>query len=100
VPLTFLHTAAGKMRSKKTLGNDFARWAKAAGLPDECRLHGLKKGGTRRGAKAQLTTHELKAKSGHKSIAMVEMYTEAARMKLLADSGSEKEREPAPGSRN
>ncbi|WP_271554097.1 hypothetical protein [Bradyrhizobium sp. CCBAU 45394] len=45
VPLTFLHTERGKMRSKKALGNDFAGWVKLAGLPDQCRLHGLKKGG-------------------------------------------------------
>jgi hypothetical protein len=67
VPLTFLHTERGKMRSKKPFGNDFAGWVKLADLPDQCRLHGLKKGGMRRGAEAGFTTHELMAKSGHKS---------------------------------
>jgi hypothetical protein len=94
VPLTFLHsTIDGKMRSKKALGNDFAGWVKAAGLPDKCRMHGLKKGGMRRGAEAKLTMHELMAKSGHKSLAMVQLYTDEANEKLLADSGAEKERE-------
>ena len=53
IPLTFLHnTLGGSLRSKKALGNDFAGWVKAAGLPDKCRMHGLKKGGMRQRAKA------------------------------------------------
>ena len=67
IPLTFLHnTLDGSLRSKKALGNDFAGWVKAAGLPDKCRMHGLKKGGMRR-AEARNTTHELMAFSGHKT---------------------------------
>jgi integrase len=65
--LTFLTTAYGKPRSKFGLGTDFAAWAREAGLPDHCRLHGLKKGGMRRGADAGMTAHELMAQSGHKS---------------------------------
>jgi hypothetical protein len=93
VPLTFLVTEWGKPHSKKGLGNDFAGWVKAAGLPDQCRLHGLKKGGMRRGAEARLSTHELMAKSGHVTLAEVQRYTDAANKKMLADSGAEKERE-------
>ncbi|UPK05216.1 site-specific integrase [Bradyrhizobium sp. 170] len=94
IPLTFLHnTIDGSMRSKKVLGNDFAGWVKAAGLPDKCRIHSLKKGGMRRGAEARLTTRELMAKSGHKSYAEVQRYTDAADQLLLADSGAKKERE-------
>jgi hypothetical protein len=78
------------MRSKKALCNDFARWAEMAGLRDECRLHGLKKGGMARDAEDELTTHELMAKSGHKSLSEVERYTKAARKKKLADSGAAK----------
>jgi integrase len=40
--LTFIVTAYGRPRSKFGLGNDFAKWATEAGLPDHCRLHGLK----------------------------------------------------------
>jgi integrase len=90
VSLTFLATERGAQRSKKGLGNDFAGWVRQAGLPDKCRLHGLKKGGMRRGAEAQLTTHELMAKSGHKSLSEVERYTKAADKKRLADSGATK----------
>jgi integrase len=90
VPLTFLHTERGKMRSKKALGNDFAGWVKLAGLPDRCRMHGLKKGGMRQRAEARNTTHELMAASGHKSLSEVQRYTEAANKKKLADSGAAK----------
>jgi hypothetical protein len=33
VPLTYLHTERGKVRSKKALGNDFADWAKGLAYP-------------------------------------------------------------------
>jgi hypothetical protein len=52
-------------------------------------------GGMRRGAEAGFTTHELMAKSGHKSLAEVQRYTEAANKKKLADSGAAKLREAA-----
>ncbi|MBR0778559.1 tyrosine-type recombinase/integrase [Bradyrhizobium diazoefficiens] len=90
VPLTYLHTERGKMRSKKALGNDFAHWVRATGLPDKCRMHGLKKGGMRQGAEAGLTTRELMGRSGHKSYAEVQRYTDAADQKKLADAGAEK----------
>jgi integrase len=88
--LTFIVTAYGRPRSKFGLGTDFAQWARAAGLPDHCRLHGLKKGGMRRAAEAEMTTHELMARSGHKTLAEVERYTKEANQKKLADSGAAK----------
>jgi hypothetical protein len=42
--LTYIVTSYGRPRSKYGLGNDFAKWATAAGLPARCRLHGLEKG--------------------------------------------------------
>ena len=56
--LTYIVTAYGKPRSKYGLGNDFAEWAREAGLADRCRLHGLKKGGMRRLAEAGGSVHE------------------------------------------
>src|SRR5262249_262218 len=50
--LTYIVTVYGKPRSKYGLGNDFAKWATAAGLPARCRLHGLKKSAMRRLAEA------------------------------------------------
>ncbi len=47
----------------------------------------------RRRAEARNTTHELMAFSGHKTLAEVQRYTEAANTKRLADSGAAKMRE-------
>src|SRR5262249_54453298 len=89
--LTFIVTAYGKPRSKYGLGNDFAKWVREAGLPDRCRLHGLKKGGMRRRAERGYTTHELMALSGHKTLTEVQRYTDAADKRRLADSGAAKD---------
>src|SRR5262249_24843993 len=90
--LTYIVTAQGKPRSKYGLGNDFAKWATAAGLPARCRLHGLKKGGMRRLAEDGNTTHELMAISGHRTLSEVQRYTDAADRKQLADRGMAKKR--------
>jgi integrase len=95
--LTFITTAYGKPRSKFGLGTDFAKWTREAGLPDHCRLHGLKKAGMRRGAEAGNTTHELMAFSGHKTLAEVERYTKDAEDKVLASSGMAKRRRAQSG---
>jgi integrase len=91
--LTFIVTAAGKPRSKVGLGNDFAKWAREAGLPDHCRLHGLKKAGMRRLAEDGGTTHELMAISGHRTLSEVQRYTRGANNRRLADSGMAKRRD-------
>jgi len=91
--LTYIVTAYGKPRSKYGLGNDFARWATAAGLPARCRMHGLKKSGMRRLAEHGNTTHELMAISGHRTLSEVQRYTEDADRKRLADSGMAKRRD-------
>jgi integrase len=88
--LTYIVTASGRPRSKYGLGNDFAAWATEAGLPSRCRLHGLKKGGMRRLAEARLTTHELMAISGHRTLSEVQRYTDEANRKLLAGTGMAK----------
>ena len=88
--LTYIVTAHGKPRSVAGLGNDFAKRATEAGLPKRCRLHGLKKGGMRRLAEAELTTHELMGISGHKTLSEVQRYTDDAEKKKLAKSGMAK----------
>ena len=88
--LTFLVSQWGRPYSAKRLGERFAEWATQAGLLARCRLHGLKKGGMRRLAEAGNTTHELMAVSGHKTLAMVQHYTEAADRLKLADSAMKK----------
>jgi integrase len=88
--LTYLISRTGTPRSPAALGNDFRKWATEAGLPARCRLHGLKKGGMRRLAEAGNTTHELMGISGHKTLAMVQLYTDGADQKKLAASGIKK----------
>jgi integrase len=88
--MTFLVNAYGKPRSNLGLAHHFAKWARAAGLPDHCRPHGLKKAGMSRDASDGFTTHELRAKSGHRTLAMVELYTKDADDKKLAASGMAK----------
>jgi integrase len=95
--LTYIVTAYGKPRSKYGLGNDFAQWATAAGVPARCRLHGLKKSAMRRLAEAGNTAHELMAISGHKTLSEVQRYTSAADRKRLAGSGMAKMREGTKG---
>jgi integrase len=84
--LTYIVTAQGRPRSKYGLGTDFAKWATEAGLPARYRLHGLKKGGMRRLAEQQATTHELMAISGHRTLSEVQRHTDADR-EQLAKSG-------------
>jgi integrase len=90
--LTFIVTAAGKPRSRFGLGNDFSAWAREAGLPDRCRLHGLKKAGMRRAAEDGGTAHELMAFSGHRTLSEVQRYTKGANNRKLADSLTAKRR--------
>jgi integrase len=59
--LLYVVNSRGRPWSRDGLGNEFAKWATEAGLPANCRLHGLKKGGMRRLAESGLTGHELMA---------------------------------------
>jgi integrase len=65
---------------------DFPQWARAAGLPDRCRLHGLKKAKMTELAHHGATTHELMGVSGHTTLSEVQRYTDAANQKRLADA--------------
>lgn len=92
--LTYIVTSYGKPRSKYGLGTDFAKWATEAGLPKQCRLHGLKKGGMRRLAEAGATTHMIMAVSGHRTLKEIERYTEAADKLKLAEQAMELKERP------
>src|SRR5215470_14911498 len=54
----------------------FAKWATKVGLPKNCRINGLKKGGLRRLAESNATTHEPLPVSGHLTPAQLQVYTE------------------------
>lgn len=85
-----LYTAHGKAFSTKGLGNKMADAIEAAGLPDECVAHGLRKAAARRLAEALCTTHEIASITGHKSLAEIERYTRDAAKRGLNDSANSK----------
>jgi integrase len=83
--MTFLETRNSKSRSPDGLGNDMREWCDLAGLP-ECTSHGLRKAMGRRLAEAGATPHMIKAVLGHKSLAMVQLYTSETDSADLADA--------------
>lgn len=56
----------------------------AAGLPDRCVLHGLRKAAARRLAEAGCSTKQIAAVTGHQSLQQIENYTRAAAQRVLA----------------
>ena len=67
-------------------GNWFREACRAAGLPDRCSSHGLRKAAAARLAEAGCSTREIMAITGHKSLAEVERYTRGAEQKRLAQA--------------
>lgn len=89
--LAFLTTQTGKpFSSGASFGNWFAAQCKAAGLPDECRAHGLRKAGATIAADQGATAHELMAMYGWSRLSMAETYTREADKKKLARGASER----------
>ncbi len=84
-PKAILETEHRKPFSVKGLGNKMADAFDAAGLPDECVTHGLRKAAARRLAEARCSTHEIAAVTGHKSLADIERYTRAANQRRLSE---------------
>jgi integrase len=82
--LTLLTTGSGKSYSAGDFSRQFRAWCDAAGLPQRCKFHGLRKAALTRLADAGCTTHEIAAISGHKSLKEVERYTKAADQARLA----------------
>lgn len=82
--MTFLQTQHGSARSPKAFGNTMRKWCNQAGL-EGLASHGLRKAMARRLAEAGCRAHEIAAVTGHRSIAEVAHYTEAADRVGLAD---------------
>ena len=95
----FLATLKGKERSAGGLGNLMQSWTEKAKLP-HCSAHGLRKACARRLAEAGATAHEIGAVTGHKTLALVQRYTEAAGRGGMADSAMEKLISRPNGERN
>jgi integrase len=82
--LTFLTTKSGKSYDAGDFSEQFRAWCDAAGLPQRCTFHGLRKVALTRLADAGCTAHEIAAISGHKSLKEVERYTRNADQARLA----------------
>ena len=81
---TYVVGKRGGPLTPDAVAGEFAKWATEAGLPANCRLHGLKKAGLRTIAEKGASTHELQSISGHKTLAMIQHYTDAVDRKKLA----------------
>jgi integrase len=83
--LAFLSTASGRpFGSAASFGNWFAARCEEAGLPKECRAHGLRKAGATMAAEEGATVHELMAMYGWTRTSMAEVYTKEADRRRLA----------------
>ena len=82
--LTFLTNEWGQPFSKKGFNDWFRKQVAAAGLPDTCVPHGLRKAGCRIMAESDCNAHEIMSVSGHTTLKEVERYTKAVNKKRLA----------------
>jgi integrase len=96
--LTFLVTERGAPFTHAGFGNWFRDCCNQAGLP-HCSAHGLRKAAATRLANAGCSTDQIRAITGHRSVAEVAHYTRAADQKRLAQQamakqiGAEREQE-------
>jgi integrase len=82
--LTFLVTATGKPYGGNAFTEQFRNWCDAAGLPQRCKPHGLRKAMCRRLAEAECTGNEIMSISGHVTLKEVVRYTAKADRARLA----------------
>ena len=87
---TILTTAFGKSFTSNGFGNFMADKIAAAGLPDRCVTHGLRKAASRRLAEAGCSANEIAAITGHTTLAEVSRYTKAAEQRHLARAAIER----------
>jgi len=88
--LAFLTTERGTpFSSAASFGNWFRKRCQEAGVPDECRAHGLRKAGATIAAEGGATTRELMAMYGWRTAAMADLYTKAVDRRALAASAGE-----------
>jgi integrase len=76
----------GRPIGRQTLTRIIRLAAKAAGLPQRCVPHGLRKAALRRLAEHGSTTKEIAAVSGHRTLAEVERYTKRADQARLSQA--------------
>ena len=76
----------GRPMTKRSVAALVARAARSAGLPRDCKTHGLRKAALTRLAQHGASTHEIRAVGGHRSLREVQRYTESVDQSRLARS--------------
>jgi len=95
--MTILATEFGKPFTVKGFGNMISDAIRKAGLPVECKAHGLRKAAARRLAEAGCSAKQIAAITGHRTLTEVERYTRAADQEMLARQAIEKQTRTASG---
>ena len=85
--LTFLVTELGKPFAAAGFGNWFRDRRREAGIPEGYSAHGLRKAFMTFGSNLKLTSQELAALAGHRTLKEVERYTRARDTAALAHAG-------------
>jgi len=88
-------TAYGVAFTDGGLSAWFADKIEAAGLPDRCVSHGLRKAFLRTAAEAGATNKEMQAQGGHRNTRELDLYTDAANQPNLARGAIDKIRAKA-----
>jgi integrase len=88
--LTLLVTVTGKSYGANAFSEMFRKWCDAAGLPERCVFHGLRKAACTRLADAGASAHEIAAISGHRTLKEIERYTKRADQARLAKAAMER----------
>jgi integrase len=82
--LSFLYAATGKRFGQSFYNAQWRKWCAEAGLPKECKPHGLRKAAARRLAEAGCNVHEIAAITGHRTLSEIQRYTEKVDRERLA----------------
>jgi site-specific recombinase XerC len=82
--LTFITSESGRPFSKKGFNTWFRKQIAAAGLPDTCVPHGLRKSSCKTMAESDCTAHEIMSVSGHRTLKEVGHYTQGVNNRRLA----------------
>lgn len=89
--LSFLTTEKGTaFASAASFGNWFRKRCKEAGVPDECRAHGLRKAGASIAAQGGATTRQLMSMYGWRTSAMADLYTRGVDQRAMAAEAGER----------
>lgn len=84
---TILAKSNGDPYSAKTLSESVREWRRAAGLPNDCTLHGLRRTLGKTLAEGGATTRQIMDVLGHTSIQHAELYSREAEQQRLARAG-------------